>query len=157
MASNNIGKTFEQEFKECVPPDYYLYRLKDDTSGFYGVSNPCDYILFRSPYLFMVELKTHKGKSIPIAKIRPNQIQGMEKATHYEGVYGGFLINFRELEETYYIREKKGYTLKDVVKGTGYTEVSISRWETGTRIPKATVLYNLAKFYGVSVDRFFWK
>ena len=55
------------------------------------------------------------------------------------------------------VREKKGYTLKDVVKGTGYTEVSISRWETGTRIPKATVLYNLAKFYGVSVDRFFWK
>ena len=60
MASNNIGKTFEQEFKECVPPDYYLYRLKDDTSGFYGVSNPCDYILFRSPYLFLVELKTHR-------------------------------------------------------------------------------------------------
>lgn len=112
MASNNIGKTFEQEFKECVPPDYYLYRLKDDTNGFYGVSNPCDYILFRSPYLFLVELKTHKGKSIPIAKIRPNQIQGMEKATHYEGVYGGFLINFRELEETYYI------TVQDVIQFT---------------------------------------
>lgn len=112
MASNNIGKTFEQEFKECVPPGYYLYRLKDDTSGFYGVSNPCDYILFRSPYLFLVELKTHKGKSIPIAKIRPNQIQGMEKATHYEGVYGGFLVNFRELEETYYI------TVQDVIQFT---------------------------------------
>lgn len=112
MASNNIGKTFEQEFKECVPPDYYLYRLKDDTSGFYGVFNPCDYILFRSPYLFLVELKTHKGKSIPIAKIRPNQIQGMEKATQYEGVYGGFLINFRELEETYYI------TVQDVIQFT---------------------------------------
>lgn len=65
----------------------------------------------------------------------------------------------REVEETLAhnlreVREKKGYTLKDVVKGTGYTEVSISRWETGIRIPKATVLYNLAKFYGVSVDRF---
>lgn len=60
----------------------------------------------------MVELKTHKGKSIPIAKIRPNQIQGMEKATHYEGVYGGFLINFRELEETYYI------TVQDVIQFT---------------------------------------
>ena len=51
----------------------------------------------------------------------------------------------REIEETLAhnlreVREKKGYTLKDVVKGTGYTEVSISRWETGTRIPKATVL-----------------
>ena len=49
MASNNIGKTFEQEFKECVPPDYYLYRLKDDTSGFYGVSNPC--VIFFSDLL----------------------------------------------------------------------------------------------------------
>ena len=67
---------------------------------------------YRSPYLFLVELKTHKGKSIPIAKIRPNQIQGMEKATHYEGVYGGFLINFRELEETYYI------TVQDVIQFT---------------------------------------
>lgn len=55
------------------------------------------------------------------------------------------------------VREDKGLTLKDVVKATGYTEVSISRWETGTRIPKATVLYNLAKFYGVSIDRLFWK
>ena len=124
MASNNIGKTFEQEFKECVPPDYYLYRLKDDTSGFYGVSNPCDYILFRSPYLFLVELKTHKGKSLPIAKIRPNQIQGMEKATHYEGVYGGFLINFRELgnilhnrtgcDPVYSDRGEKEYTCRVV-------------------------------------------
>lgn len=103
MASNNIGKVFEQEFKDSISPDYYLYRLKDDTSGFYGVSNPCDYILFRSPNLFLVELKTHKGKSIPLAKIRENQIQGMSKAVQYDGVYGGFLINFRDLEETYYV------------------------------------------------------
>ena len=68
----------------------------------------------------------------------------------------------REIEKTLAhnlraVREAKGLTLKDVVKATGYTEVSISRWETGTRIPKATVLYNLAKFYGVSIDRLFWK
>ena len=66
----------------------------------------------------------------------------------------------REIEETLAhnlreVREKKGYTLKDVVKGTGYTEVSISRWETGTRIPKATTAYVLAKCYGVSMDRLY--
>lgn len=54
-------------------------------------------------------------------------------------------------------REAKGLTLKDVVKATGYTEVSISRWETGERIPKVTAVYNLAKFYGVSIDRLFWE
>lgn len=108
--ATNLGKTFEQEFKASIPPDYYLYRLKDDTSGFYGVSNPCDFILFRSPNLFLVELKTHKGKSIPLTHIRDNQIQGMYKATQYEGVYGGFIINFRDLEETYYI------TVQDVIQ-----------------------------------------
>lgn len=92
----------------------YLKELIEANKGLINllVSPYLTSILFRSPYLFLVELKTHKGKSIPIAKIRPNQIQGMEKATQYEGVYGGFLINFRELEETYYI------TVQDVIQFT---------------------------------------
>lgn len=130
--ANNMGKTFEQEFKASIPPEYYHYRLKDDTSGFYGVSNPCDYILFRSPNLFLVELKTHKGKSIPFTHIRENQIQGMDKATQYGGVYGGFVINFRDLEETYYI------TVQDVIQfvKAGERKSIPVEWcrEYGTRI-----------------------
>ena len=84
MASNNIGKTFEQEFKECVPPDYYLYRLKDDTSGFYGVSNPCDYILFRSPYHITVQdviqfTQTEERKSIPVEWCRDHGVKIEQK------------------------------------------------------------------------------
>lgn len=36
-----------------------------------------------NPYTLMIVEGRYKGKSIPIAKIRPNQIQGMEKATQY--------------------------------------------------------------------------
>lgn len=101
--ANDEGKKFEQDFKGSVPPDTYLYRLKDDTAGFSGVSNPCDYILYQEPYLWLIELKSHKGKSIPLARIRPNQLQGMHKAVQHKGIYGGFILNYRELEETYYI------------------------------------------------------
>jgi len=97
------GKKFEQDFKASVPPDVYLHRLKDDTAGFIGVSNPCDFQLYKYPLLFLLELKSCKGKSIPLTHIRPNQIQGMHTAVQHEGIYGGFIINFRELEETYYL------------------------------------------------------
>ena len=108
--AKSVGKLFEEEIKASFPQDFYVERYKDHTAGFKGVANPADFRLYKYPLTFLLELKSHKGKSIPIAKIRPNQIQGMEKATHYEGVYGGFLINFRELEETYYI------TVQDVIQ-----------------------------------------
>ena len=114
--SKGIGKIFEEEVKKSFPPDFYVERYKDDTAGFYGVSNPADYRLYKYPYTFLLELKTHKGKSIPIDKIRPNQIQGMYTAVQHKGIYGGFIINFRELEETYYI------TVQDMVAFINSTE-----------------------------------
>lgn len=101
--AKGIGKIFEEEIKASFPPDFYVERYKDDTAGFYGVSNPADYRLYKYPYTFLIELKTHKGKSIPLEKIRDNQIKGLVKAGNYLGIYAGFLFNFRDLEETYYI------------------------------------------------------
>lgn len=101
--AKNMGKVFEEEIKASIPPDFYTERYKDDTAGFKGVANPADYRLYKYPYTFLLELKTHKGKSLPIDKIKENQIQGMYKAVQHKGIYAGFLINFRELEETYYI------------------------------------------------------
>lgn len=116
MASKSIGKIFEEEIKKSFPEDFYIERYKDDTAGFYGVSNPADYRLYKYPYTFLLELKTHRGKSLPIDKIRPNQIQGMAGAVLHKGIYGGFIINFRELEETYYI------TVQDMIRYINSTE-----------------------------------
>lgn len=101
--AKGIGKIFEEEIKASIPPEFFTERYKDDTAGFYGVSNPADYRLYKYPLTFLIELKTHKGKSIPLDKIRESQIQGMAKAVQYKGVYGGFILNYRDLEETYYI------------------------------------------------------
>jgi len=104
--AKGIGKIFEEEIKASFPEGFFVERYKDDTAGFYGVTNPADYRLYKFPYLFLLELKTSKGKSIPIDRIRPNQIQGMATASWHEGVYAGFILNFRDLEETYYIPVK---------------------------------------------------
>ena len=82
----NMGKVFEKEFKESVPADCFLERYKDDTSGFYGVSNPADFRLFRFPTLILIELKSHKGKSFPLSKIKSNvsrcKVSGCVRGIH---------------------------------------------------------------------------
>lgn len=152
--AKNIGKVFEEEVKASIPPDFYIERYKDDTAGFYGVTNPADYRLYKYPYLFLIELKTHKGKSIPLDAIRPNQIKGLHKAVQYKGVFGGFILNFRELEETYYI------TVQDMLAFVNNTErKSIPvEWcrNRGVRIEQKKKItrytYDLSKWLGGYYD-----
>jgi recombination protein U len=101
--AKNVGKVFEQDFKKSIPPDYFHYRLKDDTSGYSGVNNPCDFMIYKAPHLFMLELKSCKGKSIPLDRLRENQVKGLYKSYLNHAIYGGFVINFRDLEETYFL------------------------------------------------------
>ena len=109
-SKKSAGKIFEEEIKACIPPEFFTERYKDDTAGFFGVSNPADFRLYKYPLTFLWELKSHKGKSIPLSKIRSSQLKGMRKASPHKGVYCGFLLNYRELEETYYI------TFEDLVR-----------------------------------------
>lgn len=103
--AKNIGKIFEEEIKASFPPDFFVERYKDDTAGFKGVCNPADYRVYKYPLTFLIECKSHKGKSLPFDKIRRDQIEKQANyILNYKGVYGGFLINYRDLEETYYIR-----------------------------------------------------
>lgn len=101
--AKSIGKIFEEEIKDSFPATVYVERYKDDTSRFKGVDNPADFRAYIYPYTLLIECKSHKGKSFPLSKIRKNQIEGLKKAVQYPGIIGGFFINFRELEETYYI------------------------------------------------------
>lgn len=153
----NMGKVFEKEFKDSVPADCFLERYKDDTSGFYGVSNPADFRLYKFPVLILLELKTHKGKSLPLAKIRESQLKGMIRAVNYLGVYGGYMVNFRDLEETYFL--SVGY-VENFVKAGERKSIPIEFFrENGIRIPseKKRTLYRYdlsswLKRYELSVE-----
>lgn len=148
--AKDAGKSFEQDIKNSIPEDFYVERYKDDTAGFKGVDNPADYRLYKYPYTFLIECKTHKGKSLPLAKIRDNQIKGLVKAGNYLGIYAGFLINYRELEETYYIQADK--VLYFILQGTRKSIPVEWCRENGVRIEqikkRTRYTYNLEKWLG---------
>jgi recombination protein U len=110
----NPGKLFEQDWKNSVPEDIFYYRFRDGTASYYGgsdnenirfqQSNICDCLMYLNPQLWLVDLKSHKGKSIPFNCFKDNQVKELSKAMMHEGVKAGFIVNFRDVEETYFIK-----------------------------------------------------
>lgn len=106
----NYGKRFENNFKSSIPSSVYLYRLKDGSSSWGGnekvrfqPKNVCDFIMYSYPFLFMLELKSTKIKSLPLSNIKENQIKGLNGAVKYNGIISGLLIEFREPEKVYFL------------------------------------------------------
>ena len=73
----NTGKKFEEDIKNSIDSTAFLYRLRDSGGSWQGgnksrftPSNICDFILFKSPRMYLLELKSHKGKSIPYTAIK---------------------------------------------------------------------------------------
>ena len=74
------GKRFEKNVKDSIPEEYFYYRFKDGTSSWGGndqvrfqARNICDSMLYNGYNLYLLELKSHKGKSLPLSCIRENQ------------------------------------------------------------------------------------
>ena len=160
------GKRFEQDIRASIPPEFFVERYKDDTAGFKGVANPADFRLYKYPFTFLWELKTHKGKSIPLSKIRNSQLKGMRKASPHYGVCCGFLLNYRDLEETYFITftalVHKYYTLNDKgdyePKPTGRKSIPVE-WcrKIGVRIQQTKKVVHYSYDLGSWLEDYFWE
>ena len=96
------GKKFEEQFKKSISDDVFLYRLKDSTATFsnnntsFAVHNISDFFAFYNNKLFFLELKCHKGKSLPFSCIRKTQINEMIKASKYDNIESYIVVNFYE-------------------------------------------------------------
>jgi Holliday junction resolvase len=90
MASQDIGKKFEERFKkdyiQCFP-DTLIYRLPDQQSGYAGggSANPCDFMCYPGNCVLMVECKAHAKASIPFSAIPQ-----YERLLDYKGKYKTF-------------------------------------------------------------------
>lgn len=137
----NIGKIFESCIQKSVPDYALMYRLPDSAQVFGGNSklrfsrkNPFDYILWDSKRfkLFALELKTKSKHSISFERskdesgdIHYHQIKGLRQWNQYNGIVCGFIIEFRDLETTFFLDiesfdkliqkiNKKSFTLDDL-------------------------------------------
>lgn len=119
-SKTNGGKAFEACWKNSYAklPIYYL-RLKDAAKWQRGEGstftpeNPFDSLQYKSPFIWLLELKSTQGTGIsfnpkkPYEKpenkktqvmIKSNQVKELMKAVEVHGVIGGFVVNFRERE-----------------------------------------------------------
>jgi recombination protein U len=104
----NEGKKFEADIKSSVPDDVWYYRLRDGTASWgdkettrFQQSNICDCQLFYYG-LFLLELKSHMGKSLPFTVFKDEHVEALAQALNF-GIVAGVVINMREISETYFL------------------------------------------------------
>lgn len=141
----NVGKQFEQQIKDSIPEGVFYYRLKDAASSFgqdstqtrFSLTNPFDFFMYKYPHLYAIENKSTATKSLSFASdkktkgknIKFNQITELKHA-HDKGLVAGFLFNFREVNETYFMfitdflkcteQGKKSINVQDVRNYNGF-------------------------------------
>lgn len=154
MAKKNAGKLFEKDLENSCPTYVFMHRVRD-LIYMAGSSSICDYIVYKHPNLFLFELKSHKGVSIPIKEefktkngvtelkrygvITVKQLEGLFEESKKKGVHAGFIFNFREKFSTYYVPVENVYAF---IKSPDRDRNSISmEWceENGIRIPQTKI------------------
>lgn len=112
----NEGKKFESILKSSAPPHLKIVRIPDPPQSFaqrddtkFSKKNPYDYEAFDSLHRiqYSLELKSTSQKYLTYhtskkdedekksANIQWHQIEGLTKASEYDNVTAGFLLNFR--------------------------------------------------------------
>ena len=161
----NTGKVFEQSFKKSVDESkIYFVRLKDSPASFgqdsskvrFTADNPYDNFCFYERTLFPLELKSTKSTSFSFQRdkkekgknIKLTQIEGLTKASKYNGIYAGFVFNFdngetvwmdiRDFNDFYNTTTKKSINYQDILQ---YDCVVIKK-----HLLKVNYRYEITKF-----------
>ena len=110
----NRGKTFESKVEAQLNkiPNVSIDRLHDQTTGYAGSSNICDYIVYKKPYEYYLELKSVHGNTISIygndikhkyGNISNKQWEGLLEKASIDGVFAGVIVWWIDKDITKYI------------------------------------------------------
>ncbi len=106
MKKGGRGKKFEDVVKESFEKvhNVQVTRLKDDTFGFKGAKNPCDFLVFHQPYLYAIECKSKHNNLLSIYSVskdanKPHdygditngQWEGLLEMSQVKGVVAGVM------------------------------------------------------------------
>lgn len=131
--SVNRGKQFEQVIKEVFEkvPHVSVDRLHDQTTGYRGSSNICDFIVYKYPYQFYFECKTVHGNTLPFSNITDTQWSGLLEKSRINGVMAGVICWWVDKDVTKFIpiqalqwNKENGYkSLRYNHNGTSFIEI----------------------------------
>lgn len=109
----NTGKRFEDNFRESVGGEIFFYRFRDGTSSWgrngatrFQQTNMCDCEMFDGERLFLLELKSVIGKSLPFGNIKDHQLNELVEASCHKNIVAGFIIEFSSVDRCFFIGAK---------------------------------------------------
>lgn len=139
----NAGKIMEAQWRKSALhiPKIYYRRMNDGTATFYGggqdgvrfqQENPYDCFMYLAPTLYLIELKSHKGTSLPINAIRKIQLKHLSSVQGVPGIEAGFVVHFPDKEECWFA---DGWKVKAFVDDTERKSIPL-KWfqENGIRV-----------------------
>lgn len=99
------GKQFEFVIKEAFEKidGVSIDRLHDQTTGYKGSQNICDFIVYKEPYEYYIECKSVHGNTLPFSNITETQWNGLLEKSKIEGVFAGVICWFVDKGVTLFI------------------------------------------------------
>lgn len=134
----NLGKKAEGKIKEWLnrPEEGFCFmRLNDQMTGFYGSSNICDFILFKTPKFYFIESKATYEDAFPFSMISPYQhdhMIEMSKITDVKSIvivlfasyHRAFIFDINDIEKQVQSGGPKSLNIKKIEKWSiPYTEI----------------------------------
>ena len=119
--AQNRGKQFEQVIQQAFEkvPNTSVVRLHDQTTGYRGSSNHCDFIVYHKPYEFHIECKSVHGNTLSIfsnpkpdkhgalhgfyGNITDTQWEGLLEKSKISGVIAGVICWWIDKDITLFI------------------------------------------------------
>jgi len=152
------GKSFESDIKASIPKDVFYLRLKDsggwqksETTRFSSF-NIADCLVYDGENLFVLELKSHQGRSLPLSCIRQKQLEGLIDAGNFLNIVSGIVVNFRDVEQTYFL---DALDLKKFIDTSDRKSIPIDYFrEYGTVIQQVKKKVHYTYLMGTFLDLF---
>lgn len=129
----NRGKQFESVVRSAFEkvPNVSIDRLHDQTNGFKGSQNICDFIVYKEPYEYYFECKSVHGASLPLSNITETQWNGLLQKSQIEGVFAGVICWWVDKDVTKFIpiqalqwNKENGYkSIRFNHNGTSFIEI----------------------------------
>lgn len=101
----NRGKQFENVIRIAMEkvPEVSVDRIHDQTNGFRGSQNICDFIVYRWPYTHYIECKSVHGNTLSFNNITETQWKGLLEKSKIPGVFAGIICWWIDKDVTKFI------------------------------------------------------
>ena len=165
--SVNRGKQFEDILQKAMEEvkDTVVVRLHDQTTGFAGSKNPCDYVVFHSPLFYAIECKSVHGNTLPFSNITDFQWQSLLEMSNNTNAVAGIICWWIDKDVTRFIpiqtlQELKSLGYKSVRYDAGipdylnYTDSEYCMVEIDGKKKRVFFDYNMEQFFKDSEERY---